>query len=287
MNIYRNQYINLVGLNKSKFPKVSNKIVEKLWLDKKGRSGQDFLELALYLIGNYDFNKYYLKEIDDYTFQLKTKAGKTIKVQVEPGSVDDCPQIKVTEDKAEMSYDYVPVSGNSNLLYFDTTQQKDTETGFIQYYNGEYDEVLMEKDDIVTTIYFYCPNPPVSYNERKGSTYLVSSKLKESIKLVDPTDVVALYNTIAENLDEDIKGFEINKYNRKTRKTLDRIIASNKKIIYILLTKEYANGSVTLEEDNRDDERFSVNINNVRVNYDETLEEFGSLKRNLERKLIK
>ena len=287
MNIYRNQRINLVNRPISKFPRVSDEIIKKLWLDKRGRSGQNFLELVLNLIGDYDFDRKYLREIDGNTFELKTTEGKKIRVQLECGNVDDCPQVIVTEDNIEMSYDYVPISGNSNLLYLDTTQEKDVKTGFIQYYNGDYDKVLMKKDDIVTIIYLYCPNPPTTYDERHSSTFFVSDKLKEAIKQADSSNFVELYNTITGNLDEDIKGFEILMYDQKTRKTLNKILVSNNKIDYILITKKYDNGYVSLEEDNRKKGRFSVNIENVRIDYDDTMEKFDTLKKSLERKLTK
>ncbi len=285
MNIYRNQIINLVNHSKSKFPRVPSAIKDRLWLDERGRDGQSFLELALNLIGNYSFDKKYIKEIDDKTFELKTTEGKIIRVQLEYGSIDDLPQIKVVEDNIEMSYNYVQMSGNSNLLYFDTTEQKDLKTGFIQYYNGDYDEVLMRKNGIITCVYFYNPNPPESYEKIKSSTFLVSDQLKEVIKKSDSSNIVELYNEIVSNLDKDITSFEIHSYDEKTRDTLNRIIVSNNKLAYILLTKKYSNGSVTLEEDHRKREWFSTKIENVRINYDDTLTEFDTLKNSLERKL--
>ena len=285
MNIYRNQRINLVNRPKSRFSIVSNEIIDNLWL--RDMDGQVFLELALNLIGNYDFDRKYLREIDEYTFELKTKDGKSVKVQVECGSIDDCPQIKVTEDNIEMSYDYIPVSGDDNLLYFNTTQERNIKTGFIQYYNGGYDKMLMEKDGIVTIIYLYCPHPPATYDERECSTYFASNKLKEAIKQADSSDVIELYNVITENLDDDIKSFEIKMYEDKSYKILNDIVVSNNIIEYILLTKKYADGSVTIEEDNRNRERFSVNIDNVRIDYNDTMQKFGTLKRTLEKRLTK
>ena len=287
MNIYRNQRINLSFRPKSKFPRVSDKVIKKLWLDSRGRSGQAFLEIALNLIGDYNFDRTYLKEIDESTFELKTTSGKEIRIQLECGDIDNCPQIKVTEDNFEMSYDYTPISGFSNLLFFDTTQLKDLETGFIQFYHGDYDEVLMKKDNIVSIVYFNNPNTPDSYNEVRSSTFLVSDKLKEAVKQTDSTNVIELYNSIVNNLDDNIRSFEINIYDDKSYKTLDKIIVTNRKLDYILLTKKYDNGSVTLEEDHRDKERFSANIVNVKIDYDDTLKEFDLLKQSLERRLTK
>ena len=111
MKIYRNENINLNFSQRSRFPRVSRKIIDKLWLDKRGKGGQEFLELALNLIGDYEFDKKYIKELDEYTFELKTTEGKTVRVELECGNMDDCPQIKVTEDNVQMSYDYTPISG--------------------------------------------------------------------------------------------------------------------------------------------------------------------------------
>ncbi len=286
MNIYRNKEVNMFFRPTSRFPRVSKKITENLWL-AKGRSGQELLESMLNLIGDYDFDRRYLREIDNRTFELKTRAGKIIKVKLVCGNFDDCPQIIVTEDNVEMSYDYVPISSNHDLLYFDTTEQKDVETGFIQYFNGEYDKVSMSNDGVSTIIHFYNPNVPETYDERKGSTFLVSDRLKEAVKRSIKLDTVELYNSIASNLDENVNGFDILRYDEKTRKTMDEIIVSDGRIAYILLTKKYANGSVTLEEDNREEKRFSANIDNVDIDYVETLSEFNSLKTNLEMKLRK
>ena len=286
MNIYRNKEVNMFFRPKSKFPRVSKKITERLWLTE-GRSGQELLESMLNLIGDYEFDRRYLREIDDRTFELMTKAGKKIKVQLVCGSIDDCPQIIVTEDNIEMSYDYVPISSNKDLLYFDTTEQKDVETGFVQSFNGEYDRVYMSNDGVCTIIHFYNPNPPATYDERKSSTFLVSDRLKEAVKQTIKSGTVELYNAIANNLDSNVGGFDIHRYDEKTRKTLDKIIVSNGQIIYILLTKKYDKGSVTLEEDNREEKRFSANIDNVDINYVETLSDFDTLKKDLEMKLKK
>ena len=286
MNIYRNKEVNMFFRPKSKFPRVSKKITERLWLTE-GRSGQELLESMLNLIGDYEFDRRYLREIDDRTFELMTKAGKKIKVQLVCGSIDACPQIIVTEDNIEMSYDYVPISSNKDLLYFDTTEQKDVETGFVQSFNGEYDRVYMSNDGVCTIIHFYNPNPPATYDERKSSTFLVSDRLKEAVKQTIKSGTVELYNAIANNLDESVGGFDIHRYDEKTRKTLDKIIVSNGQIIYILLTKKYDKGSVTLEEDNREEKRFSANIDNVDINYVETLSDFDTLKKDLEMKLKK
>jgi len=287
MNIYRNQRINIAYRPKSKFPRVSENIIKKLWLDNSGRTGQAFLEIALNLIGDYKFDKNYLKELDEWTFELKTTEGKIIKVGVECGSVDDCPQIIVTEDNKKMSYDYVPISGNSNLLYFDTTQEEDLETGFTQYFNGEYDEMLIEKDGTITVVYFYNPNTPKSYDERKSSTFLVSDRLKEAVKQADSTNVIELYNSITSNLDDNVSSFEINKYRVNSHKTTDKITVVGRKLAYILLTKEYENGSVTLEEDHREKSRFSTTIDNVKVDYEATIQDFDSLQKQLQRRLTK
>jgi hypothetical protein len=286
MNIYRNKEINIFLRPTSRFPRVSKKIAENLWLTK-GRNGQELLESMLNLIGDYDFDRRYLREIDNRTFELKTRAGKIIKVKLVYGNLDDCPQIIVTEDNVEMSYDYVPISSNNDLLYFDTTEQKDVETGFIQYFNGEYDKVSMSNDGVSTILRFYNPNVPETYDERKGSTFLVSDRLKEAVKRTIKLDTVELYNSIASNLDENVNGFDILRYDEKTRKTIDEIKVSDGRIAYILLTKKYANGSVALEEDNREEKRFSANIDNVDIDYAETLSEFNSLKTNLEMKLRK
>ena len=286
MKLYRNKELNIFLHQRSRFPRVSKKITENLWLTK-GRNGQELLEIMLNLIGDYDFDNGYVKEIDGRTFELMTKAGKKIKVQLVCGSIDDCPQIIVTEDNIEMSYDYVPISSNKDLLYFDTTEQKDVETGFVQSFNGEYDRVYMSNDGVCTIIHFYNPNPPATYDERKSSTFLVSDRLKEAVKQTIKSGTVELYNAIASNLDERVRAFEINRYDEKTYDTIDKIIVSNGQIIYILLTKKYDKGSVTLEEDNREEKRFSANIDNVDINYVETLSDFDTLKKDLEMKLKK
>ena len=287
MHIYRNQRIDLNNYSKSKFSKVSDKIIKKIWVDKRGKSGQEILEFVLNLIGEYTFDKKYLREIDEWTFELKTIAGKTIRVQVECGNVDDFPQIIVTEDNNRMSYNYVPISGNSNLLYLDTEKLENLETGFTQYYNGNYDKTVMKKDGLAATICFYNPNQSLSYDEKNSSIYLVSDKLKEIIKQSKSLNINKLYNDIASNIDENINSFEISIYDEKSNKILDKVIISNKKIAYILLTETYSNGSVTLEEDHRNENRFSAHINNVYINYDGTLEEFNLLKKKMERKLKK
>ena len=287
MHIYRSQRINLKSCSKSKFPRVSNKIIDKLWLDSNGRSGQEILEIALNLIGEYTFDKKYLREIDEWTFELKTTAGKLIRVQVECGDVEDCPQIIVTEDNNRVAYNYVPISGNSNLLYFDTEKQEDLEKGFTQYYNGDYDKILMKKDGLALIIYFYNPSDSLSYDEKCSTTFLVSDRLKESIKQAKSLNALEMYNIIANELDADINSFEIHEYDEKTRDTLNRIIIYNRKLAYIFLSKKYSNGSVSLEEDHRNEERFSVKIDNVRIDYDATLSEFDLLKRKMVRKINK
>lgn len=284
MNIFRDQKVNLVSRSKSKFPKVSNKILDRIWTDRRGKSGQDILEYALNLIGKYEFDKNYLREINENTFELKTTSGKKIIVSVSCGNPDDFPQITVTEDNIETAYNYVPVSGNSNLLYFDTDKQTDLETGFVQYYVGYCDQVLMSKDGITTMVSFYNPNPLGSYEKDNKSQFLVSDKLKNATKKAISKDIVELYNAIVENLG-DVKTFEIHIYDSKSYKTLDKIIVSNRTISYILLTRKYGSGSVTLEEDHRKGNKFSAHIDNVYINYDEALDEFESLERALGRRL--
>ena len=67
----------------------------------------------------------------------------------------------------------------SNLLYFDTDKQTDLETGFVQYYVGYCDQVLMSKDGITTMVSFYNPNPLGSYEKDIRSIFLVSDKLQK------------------------------------------------------------------------------------------------------------
>ena len=104
---------------------------------------------------------------------------------------------------------------------------------------------------------------------------------------LDYQNALEMYNIIANELDADINSFEIHEYDEKTRDTLNRIIIYNRKLAYIFLSKKYSNGSVSLEEDHRNEERFSVKIDNVRIDYDATLSEFDLLKRKMVRKINK
>ena len=113
---------------------------------------------------------------------------------------------------------------NAIWEYFDTTMKKELDTGFIQFYDGVYDNVQMRNNGVVTNVIFYNPNPPASYDERQSTTFLVSDELKDVIKQLNPSDFVNLYNEIAANLDENINSFEIHSYDGKTRKTLNRVI---------------------------------------------------------------
>ena len=287
MIVCRDKRFNIMFQKRSKFPQLSDQMLELLQFVGNGDI-QVVLEKILNLIGNYSFDSTYLREINDRTFELKTTDGKLINVHLEPGDIDNCPQIMITEDNIKTVYDYIiGTGGKKNKLFLETNKQIDLNTGFTQFYYCRYDEVAMKKDGLVTLIYFYNPNLEKEYDKMVKQLFFVSDKLKEAVKNTDFTDIVKTYNDIVLNLDENVKSFEILIYDDKTYKHIDNVVVSNGELKYLLLTKKHPGGFVTIEEDNRRDKQsFSAVINNVRINYDDTLSEFDEIKNEMQKKLI-
>lgn len=124
---------------------------EYLLNEWKGRftpyTGHDIIAKVLTLAGYSEFNKKEFEIIDEETFNIFTKDGRTIKVRITYGNDYAPGSVIITDNNIEDYYDVIAEFHTNNIIV-EPEKTVNLSNNFIQYYKYNYDSFGKEENGI-------------------------------------------------------------------------------------------------------------------------------------------
>ena len=190
----------------------------------KGRftpyTGHDIIAKVLTLAGYSEFNKKEFEIIDEETFNIFTKDGRTIKVRINYGNDYAPGSVIITDNNIEEHYDVIAEFHTNNII-IEPKKTVNLSNNFIQYYKYNHDFFGKEENGIKLFVSIGRTD-----KSRKEEFFFIDENIKKEFINTKFNNLLEVYYFLTKNFDKLSTYMKMSTYNEDFY-LLDNITISN------------------------------------------------------------
>lgn len=197
---------------------------EHLLNEWKGRftpyTGHDIIAKVLTLAGYSEFNKREFEILNEETFNIFTKDGRTIKLRITYGDMDEPPKVIITNNNIEEYYEVMTEFYTNNIIV-EPEKTVNLSNNFIQYYKYNCDSFSKEENGI--TLFVWVGRTDKS---RKEEFFFIDEDIKKEFINTKFNNLLEVYYFLTKKFNKSTTYMKMSTYDDHFY-LLDNITISN------------------------------------------------------------